>query len=171
MESLKCLGLGVLLPTPPRRDARRGSPSSGATPRFYNMRKLALDVGSKRIGVAVSDATNTLAQPLTTIERSDLSSEVNQIKHLMEEYEIDEIIAGLPIDLKGEHGIAAENVDTYLNELEQAIGKQIIRIDERLTTKIAGNMLRAAGLKKEKRKKVIDELAATIILQSYLEKK
>jgi len=135
------------------------------------MRKLALDIGSKRIGVAVSDATNTLAQPLTTIERSDLPSEVKQIKHLIEEYEIDEIIAGLPIDLRGERGIAAENMERYLTMLEKELGLSIIRIDERLTTKIAGNMLKAAGLKKEKRKKVIDELAATIILQSYLENK
>ena len=135
------------------------------------MRKLALDIGSKRIGVAVSDATNTLAQPLTTIERSDLTFEVGQIKHLIEEYEIDEVIAGLPIDLKGERGVAAENMEKYLKQLEKALGLSIRRIDERLTTKIAGNMLKVAGLKKEKRKKVIDELAATIILQSYLERK
>lgn len=133
------------------------------------VRKLALDIGTKNIGIAVSDPTNTLAQPLTTIERSTLEKEAQAIKALIEEYEITEVVAGLPVDLRGEHGVAAKNIEEYLQKLEKAIGVKIKRFDERLTTKIAEDMLKAAGLKKDKRKEIIDELAATIILQSYLE--
>lgn len=133
------------------------------------MRKLALDIGSKNIGISVSDPTNILAQPLTTIERSTLDKEAQAIKALVEEYEINEVIAGLPVDLKGQQGVAAKNIEDYLKMLEKAIGMDIKRFDERLTTKMAEDILKAAGLKKNKRKKIIDELAATIILQTYLE--
>ncbi len=134
------------------------------------MRKLALDIGSKRIGVAISDPTATIAKPLTTIERKpNIDDEARVLIELIEEYEVDEIIAGLPIDLRGQKAIAAQNIESYLEELEKRIKIPIKRFDERLTTKIADNMLRTAGLRSQKRKQVIDEIAAMVILQSYLE--
>lgn len=134
------------------------------------VRKLGLDIGEKRIGIAVSDPTGTIAKPLTTIERNKLKVEAKKIKCLIEEYEIDEIVAGLPVDLRGKKAIAAQKVDSYLGELENELDMPVTRFDERLTSKIADQMLRASGLKSEKRKKAIDEMAASVILQSYLEK-
>lgn len=133
------------------------------------MRKLGLDIGSKRIGISVSDTTNTIASPLKSINRSKIDEEAKQINDLADEYEVEEVIVGLPIDLKGREGIAAQNIKTYVQEISKLISKPLIFIDERFTTKIAENMLTVAGLKKDKRKKVVDEIAATIILQSYLE--
>lgn len=134
------------------------------------MRKLGLDIGEKRIGIALSDPTGTIANPLTTIERNKLKVVAKKIRYLIEEHEVGEIVAGLPVDLKGLKAIAAQKVDSYLNELEKELDMPITRFDERLTSKIADQMLRASGIKRDKRKKVIDEMAASVILQSYLEK-
>ncbi len=133
------------------------------------MRKLGIDIGTKRIGIAITDETNTVARPLTTIDRSDIETETAKITSLVEEFEIEVIVAGMPVDLKGEKGVAAQNMEKYLVTLEKTISVPIVRYDERLTTKIAQDFLRASGLKKKRRKKIIDEAAATIILQNFLE--
>ena len=133
------------------------------------MRKLGVDIGTKRIGISITDETNTVARPLTTIERSDIETEATKLTRLIEEFEIEVIVAGMPVDLKGEKGVAAQNMEEYLVTLEKIISVPIVRYDERLTTKIAEDFLRASGLKKKRRKKIIDEAAATIILQNYLE--
>lgn len=134
------------------------------------MRKLGLDIGQKRIGLAISDTTGTIARPLATIERSTFQDEARTIKKYIDEMQVDEVIAGLPIDLRGQKAVAAQNIEKYLEQLEEKLQLPIIRIDERLTTKIADQMLKSAGLKSEKRKKIIDETAAMLILQSYLER-
>ena len=133
------------------------------------MRKIALDIGSKRIGIAITDETNTLARPLTTIERSNVKTEAKMLTRIIKENEVDIIVAGMPVDLKGAKGVAAQNIEEYLEKLDKFTDTPIIRYDERFTTKIAEDFLRASGLKKGKRKKIIDEAAATIILQNYLE--
>lgn len=133
------------------------------------MRKLALDVGQKRIGIAVSDETNILASPVTTILRSSLETESKEINAIADEYEVDEIIAGLPIDLRGETGIAAQKMEIYLTELQKHLKVSIVKFDERLTTKIASAELVKLGVKSKKRKKIIDEMAAAVLLQNYLD--
>lgn len=133
------------------------------------VRKIALDIGSKRIGIAITDETNTLARPLTTIERSNVKTEAKMLTRIIKENEVDIIVAGMPVDLKGAKGVAAQNIEEYLEKLDKLTDTPIIRYDERFTTKIAEDFLRASGLKKGKRKKIIDEAAATIILQNYLE--
>jgi putative Holliday junction resolvase len=132
-------------------------------------RVLALDVGGKRIGVALSDPAGSFAMPLLTLQAAPQQRALARIAELVAEHAVDDVVVGLPLTLSGEVGPQARVVQTFAEELETALGRPVIMFDERLTTAVAEQMMRDMGLKPEKRKARIDEIAATIILQDYLD--
>ena len=135
------------------------------------MRLLGLDFGEKRIGVAVSDPLGFTAQAVAVIGRKNLAEDIKEIKKLLDKYEATEIVIGLPRTLKGEIGEEAKKVLEFAQVLEKDLKLSVITWDERLTTAAAEKVLIEADLSRQKRKKVIDKLAAVYILQSYLDHK
>ncbi|MFC1666629.1 Holliday junction resolvase RuvX [Candidatus Omnitrophota bacterium] len=133
------------------------------------MRILALDVGQKRIGVAVSDALNLIAQGIETIKREDLSGTLNRISSLVEEYDVSKIIVGLPFNMNGTKGTSVKLTEEFIDELKKKTGVTIETRDERLTTLQGERVLLEANVSRKKRKLAIDKIAAQLILQSYLE--
>ena len=132
------------------------------------MAVLALDVGTKRIGVAVADPGGTFALPVTVIERTNLREDLERISALLSEYAVSELVIGDPVTLSGERGIAAEKIDRFVKQLARVYSGKIVRIDERMTTAQATKSLIAADVRRQKRKTVVDKLAAALILESYL---
>ena len=134
------------------------------------MRTLGLDYGSRTIGIAVSDPMGLTAQGLTTWQRSkEPIDDLNEIKRLIQQYEVDRIILGLPKNLNGSLGPAAASVQEFADLLTKELAIEVILWDERLTTVEAEKLLLSGDVSRRKRKKVIDKMAATIILQSYLD--
>ncbi len=138
------------------------------------MRKLGLDYGEKRIGVAVSDPLGITAQPVEVLENGDIEG----LLRIIRDYEsldsvrdegIEEIVVGLPKTLKGEIGISAQKVLEFVEIIKKEVNIPIVTWDERMTTAAAEKNLIAAGLSRGKRKKVIDKMAAMFILQGYLD--
>lgn len=133
------------------------------------MRNLGLDIGEKRIGVAISDFEEILASPLETITYRDECKAIESIVALVEKYDIKRLVVGLPYSLSGEQGIQAGKVKDFVARLKTVINIEICYQDERLSTVTAGNLLMEAGVKKTKRKEKLDAAAAAIILQAYLD--
>lgn len=136
-------------------------------------RILALDYGKRRIGVAVSDPTATIASPLTTlVRRAGKRPPWREMKEIVEQREISEIVIGLPLDLAGQEGEWAAEVRTFGAEVERRFGLPVHWVDERLSSVRAEAAVRSIGLGKKKReqKERIDSAAAAIILQDYLER-
>jgi putative holliday junction resolvase len=132
-------------------------------------RILGLDLGQRRIGVALSDAQATLASPLTTLQATPRNYAIEQIGKLVRDYEVTALVIGLPLTLRGEIGPQAKEVQAFAEVLGNALNLPVHFFDERLTTAAAEQMLRELGVKPEKRKQQIDQIAATIILQDYLD--
>jgi putative Holliday junction resolvase len=132
------------------------------------MSLLALDVGSKRIGVAVADPTGAFALPVTVIERTNLKADLERITGLAREYNADEMVIGDPVTLSGQRGPAAEKIDRFVEQLRRVYDGRIHRIDERMTTAQATKTLIAADVGRSKRKHVVDKMAAALILETYL---
>ena len=134
-------------------------------------RKVALDVGDVRIGVAVSDMLGITANPRETYVRKGKAFEddINYFVKYAKEEDADAFVIGLPMNMDGTEGPRAEVTREFGEALKEASGLQIIYVDERLTTVSAERMLIGADVRREKRKQVIDKVAATIILQSYLD--
>ena len=131
------------------------------------MRILAIDYGSKRTGLAMSDPLGITAQPLKTVPTEKL---VCELLELHEEYELDKLIMGLPIRMNGEEGPAAQNIRKIKSMLENKTKLAIELVDERLSTSGMQKTLIAGDVSRAKRKLVIDKLAATYLLQGYLAK-
>jgi putative Holliday junction resolvase len=129
---------------------------------------LALDVGTKRIGVAASDPSGTFALPITVLERTNLRSDLDRIVALAREYDANELVVGNPITLSGQRGPAAEKIDRFVEQLARVYSGKIHRVDERMTTAQATKTLIAADVSRAKRKTVVDKMAAALILESYL---
>lgn len=129
------------------------------------MRILGLDFGEKRIGVAVSDLLGYTAQGISTMRREN----IGELQGLIKDYEVGRIIVGLPRNMDGSIGEQGKKVLDFVEKLKREIDLPIITWDERLTTREAERVLLAADLSRAKRKKVIDKLAAVLILQSYLD--
>lgn len=146
-------------------DAEQQQPAG----RPVERRVLALDVGERRIGVAMSDAAGLLAAPLTTVAASPRNRALATISTLVHDNAVDEVVVGLPLTMRGELGPQARVVQAFAAELEQALGRPVQLFDERLTSAAAEQMLRDMGVKPEKRRQRIDEIAASIILQDYLD--
>jgi putative Holliday junction resolvase len=132
-------------------------------------RILALDPGTKRIGVALSDELGWTAQPLETFERKSLHVDVAHINELVRRHEVREIVIGMPIQLDGRAGPAAQSVQQFLEALQAAVDVPVVPWDERLTTKAAEQMLIEADVSRKKRKGAVDRVAAALLLKSYLE--
>lgn len=132
-------------------------------------RYLGLDVGERRIGVALSDASARLATPLTTIGAVPAAQAIERIARLCAEHAVAEVVVGLPLTLRGEVGPQATAVQKFGAALAAAVALPIHYFDERLTTAAADQMLRELGVKPEKRKLQLDQVAASIILQDYLD--
>jgi putative Holliday junction resolvase len=132
-------------------------------------RILALDLGDKRIGVAISDTTGTIAQPIGFIERKNQQEVINSIKHYINAYRIEKIVIGFPRSLNGSIGPRAQLVLEFSERIKGEVKKDIILWDERFTTAIAEKTLIKGNVKRKIRKLLVDKIAATLILQSYLD--
>ena len=135
------------------------------------MRSIGLDLGSKTVGIAVSDALGMLARPVKTIRfpEDDYETAVKMVIDEIKENEADKVILGLPKHMNGDIGIRGEISLMFKDMLMEKIDNEIILWDERLTTRSAERMLINANMRRDKRKKVIDQAAAVGILQGYLD--
>jgi len=136
----------------------------------YSLRIMGLDVGEKTIGVAVSDPLGCIAQGIKTVIRvgSELE-DIKNIKELTRQYDIELIVVGLPRNMNGALGEQGNKIIKFVEKLRNSLNIHIETWDERLTTVAAEKMLLSANVSRAKRKKVIDKLAAVIILQNYLD--
>lgn len=133
-------------------------------------RVLGLDVGEKTIGVAISDPLFITAQGLKTIFREDIDEDLEELKFLVKEYNICKIVVGFPKNMNNTIGVQGEKVLDFVNKLKESLDIDVILEDERLTTVAAEKMLIEGDVTRKKRKKVIDKVAATYILQTYLDR-
>ncbi len=131
-------------------------------------RILGIDFGEKRLGLALSDETHTLASPLAVYERKDLQSDLKFLSDLVAQYHITEIVLGLPFNMDGSVGEKAQQVLEFKRLLEEHLKLPVATFDERLTTTEAERVLLQADLSRKKRKAKRDALAAILILQGYL---
>ncbi|MCA9834520.1 MAG: Holliday junction resolvase RuvX [Thermomicrobiales bacterium] len=130
-------------------------------------RLLGLDIGGKRIGVAISDEMGSIASPLVTVNaQGDVAAE---LRKLAEQYGIERIVVGLPVGLSGREGPQAQEVRRVADALGAALGREVIYYDERLSSAIAEQSLIQQKTRREKRKEHIDAMAAAVILQGYLD--
>lgn len=134
------------------------------------MRVLGLDIGDVRIGVAVCDPFGWTAQGVRTITRTNIKSDIKDIVSIIDEYKVEKIVAGFPINMNGTLGPASEKIKTLCGKLQDSTGLEIIYQDERLSTVSASRILIEADVSRKKRKQVIDTVAATYILQTYLDR-
>ncbi|MCC3378873.1 Holliday junction resolvase RuvX [Paenibacillus farraposensis] len=133
------------------------------------MKVMGLDYGDRRIGVAVSDAFGWTAQGLEVIERRGDNSELGKIADLIRDLEIGEVVVGLPKNMNGTVGPRGEICIEFANQLKELLGLPVHLWDERLTTRSAERALLEADVSRKKRKQVVDKLAASLILQNYLD--
>ncbi|EAE0202868.1 Holliday junction resolvase RuvX [Listeria monocytogenes] len=135
------------------------------------MRIMGLDVGSKTVGVAISDPLGWTAQGVETIQIDENRKQFgyDRVKELVLEYEVEKVVVGLPKNMNNTIGPRAESSKIYAEVLESRIGLPVVLWDERLTTSAAERTLIEADVSRKKRKEVIDKLAAVMILQSFLD--
>ena len=134
------------------------------------MRALGVDLGEKRIGIAVSDSNGKVATPLQVVIRSkSIKQDHKKICDLVDEWEADIVVVGMPYSLNGSKGLAAKTVEKEVEELSFALEVPVATQDERLTTVMAAKELAIQGLDSKKQRKVIDQVAASVILQSWLD--
>jgi putative Holliday junction resolvase len=134
------------------------------------VRVIGIDLGSKRIGVAVSDRTGTLASPLTVVLRSgDLVVDHQRLAAIAAEEEAERMVVGLPLSLSGDAGPAARAALVEAGALAEVVGVPIETFDERLTTVTADRALREGNIKGARRRQVIDKMAAAVMLQAWLD--
>jgi putative Holliday junction resolvase len=133
------------------------------------MRAFGLDVGTKTVGIAVSDALGITAQPVRTIRRTNLRADLAELKRLVEEQEVTLLVIGLPLNMDGTEGPRAEASRAFAAAAAKATALPVEFQDERLTTVAAERVLLEADVSRKKRREVIDQLAAQLILQSWLD--
>ena len=134
------------------------------------MRALGIDLGSKRIGVAVSDRSGTIASPLTVVQRSGSTRRDHEaIRALVVEEEAEMVVVGLPLNMNGSAGPAAKAAVTEAEALATVVGVPVINFDERRTTVTADRALMEAGIGARDRRKYVDKVAAAVMLQTWLD--
>ena len=133
------------------------------------MKILGLDIGEKRIGIAISDELGYTAQGMRVLNRSGLEDDLETIKELIAAERATEVVLGLPKNMDGSLGESAEKVLFFAKKIEESISIPVILWDERWTTAEATRLLVEADLSRAKRRKVVDKLAAVLILQGYLD--
>ena len=134
------------------------------------MRIMSLDVGSRTIGIACSDALFMTAQGIETIRRTSLEKDFNRLQELIAEYEVHELVVGMPKNMNGTKGERAEKTEEFVEKMKEVIDLPVSYWDERLSTVMAERQLIAADVSRKKRKSVIDKMAAVVILQGYLDR-
>jgi len=136
------------------------------------MRSMSLDLGARTIGIAVSDLTGLIANGVETLRRTSPERDFMRIQELLAEWEVEEIVLGYPKNMNGTIGERAEISEAFAEELRNRFpGISVILWDERLSTVAAEKVLISADLQRKKRRKVIDMMAAVVILQNYLDSK
>lgn len=137
------------------------------------MRYLGLDLGTKTLGVAISDKTNIMSSSLKVLRYSngDYLFLINELRKIIEEYKINTLVLGYPKNMNNSVGEAAERVEKFKSLLEENLNIKVVLIDERLSTVEAENILISNDMRRKKRKKIIDGVAAMVILDTYLRKK
>ena len=136
----------------------------------HNVRALGVDLGSKRIGLATSDRSGTIATPLVVLQRSGLRATDHQaIARIVEEYEIECVVVGLPLNMNGSMGEAAKSALIEVDQLTSVLSVPVLAFDERRTTVTADHVLMQQNLNAQERRKVIDKVAAAVLLQSWLD--
>jgi|SRR3712207_517494 len=133
------------------------------------MRILGLDIGDRTIGVAISDPLGWTAQGIKTIKRTSEARDLEELKNMCAEYKVDKIVSGLPKNMNGTLGPQSEKVIEFCDLLKEEVNIEIVMWDERLTTVAAHRAMLEADLSRAKRKKIVDKIAATYILQGYLD--
>lgn len=134
-------------------------------------RAMGLDVGTKTIGVAFSDPLYLIAQAHKTIQRTNLNEDIEKLEKLMEANDVNEIVLGLPKHMNNDEGRSAQRSRSFGQEIEKRLGRPVIYQDERMTSISANQVLMDTGVRREKRKDHIDALAASFILQTWLDKR
>ncbi|MCI0181924.1 MAG: Holliday junction resolvase RuvX [Acidibacillus sp.] len=135
------------------------------------MRALGIDYGDARIGIALSDPLFFTAQAFEVIDRKKVADPILRVASIVSEQEVSVIVIGLPVNMNGSMGTRVEQTRAFASELAKAVDVPIEWIDERLTTVSAEKLLIQSDVRRDKRKKVIDKIAAALILQTYLESK
>jgi putative Holliday junction resolvase len=133
-------------------------------------RVLGLDVGSRRIGVAVSDPLGITAQGLETLQRTTKRRDIEHLQCVIQEYDVREIVVGLPLRMSGEEGIQSDKMQVFAEELRKRFRLPVHLWDERLTSVEANRLLRDTDLSIEKRGKAVDRMAAVLILQGWMQR-
>lgn len=142
--------------------------------KVVTMRIMGLDFGSKTVGVAISDPLLITAQGIEIIRRKEenkLRQTLARIEELIVEYQVEEIVLGLPKNMNATEGVRVELTNEFREKLERRTGLPVTMWDERLTTVAADKTMMEAGIRREKRKDYVDMIAATLILQGYLDRK
>jgi putative Holliday junction resolvase len=135
------------------------------------MRILGLDFGSRRIGVAICDELGMTAQGVAVIVRRNREADIEAIDEMVRRHGVERIVIGYPLRLDGSEGIQCEKINRFIRRLEARLSLPVIRWDETLSTSEAQELLRQGGVRREKRKGIVDRVAASIILQGYLDAK
>ena len=135
------------------------------------MRILGIDFGEKRIGLALSDPLGFTAQGIPTLLNTGKKQVLQQLAKICKEYDVTEAVLGLPVNMNGSFGPKAKEILELIPEMESVLGIPVKTWDERLTSREAGRLMVAQGLSRQKQKQKSDRLAATLILQNYLESK
>lgn len=133
------------------------------------MRILALDHGTKRIGVAISDEMAMIAMPLDYLDAEPLEDFFTRLREIIDSKQVEEILVGVPRNMNGTYGPAAEKAREFVEELKGNFAVPVKTWDERLTSVQANRFLIESGMRREKRKERVDQTAAAILLQSYLD--
>jgi putative Holliday junction resolvase len=136
----------------------------------FNLRFMSLDVGEKRIGVAVSDPLGITAQGIRVVERKGQSQDIEALRQLIAEYDITCLVLGLPRNMNGTLGKKAEEIQQFGDKLKHEFSLPVVYQDERLSTRAVEATLLAADVSRGKRRRVVDKLAAVYILQGYLDR-
>jgi putative Holliday junction resolvase len=135
----------------------------------WKMRVLGLDYGDRRIGVAICDELGMIARGIATVVRKNRDADLAAIAGFVERFGVEKIVIGYPLHLDGSEGIQCDKVNRFARRLEARLSMPVIRRDETLSTKEAEELLRETGVRGEKKRAVVDRLAACIILQGYLD--
>ncbi|MNS28494.1 putative Holliday junction resolvase [compost metagenome] len=133
-------------------------------------RILGLDVGTRTIGVAVSDPLGITAQPVTTIRRTKLDADLAELRDIVALYNASLLVVGYPRNMNGTVGEQAQYVDRFVEVLRAQVPLPVELVDERLTTRVASQAMKAGNVKAARRKEIIDQQAAALILQGYMDR-
>ena len=159
----------ALIPDQPADESADVQSQNGTERVLPAGRVLGLDVGSRRIGVAVSDPLGITAQGLETLQRSTKRRDFEHLQHVIQEYDVREIVVGLPLRMSGAQGTQSDKMRVFAAELHKRFRLPVHLWDERLTSAEANRLLRETDMSIEKRGKAVDRMAAVLILQGWME--